>query len=208
MINTPIAYLTMTHKPMLARNAVINAIQQSYQNDGNCVYLIHQEKQAYPIDTEGAIKVVESVVEGKWASLFMQKIGRFLDLVKEPVTVIWDEDDRFEYGYVLKALIRLANHEAAYNYWNIFVDAKGFHYRKHRECWGTMVVKTDVLREAHHAASRMYPKLVKIGGEPLDSVMRKIIMSQYDIIPHNGVRYFFQWDGASTRRDVEVEIHG
>jgi len=198
MSNPAIAYMSLSNDPMNARRAVVDALNQTYQNSGNTIYLIHQTRQREFYCDRG-INVIHLYREGKWPRLFAEKIDEFLKRVKEPLTAVWDIDDLRHHKYIEQCLTALGGLDAVTNWRNEQVDGLGFNYTKHRECWGNFFLKTEVLREAFYSVIARNPSMTDPGnGWVLDTELRKYIIGHYRVGLHDGIRYFFQGKGTST----------
>jgi len=203
-----IAYLTLAFQPINIRHAIVNAIQQSYPHEIKTLYLMHQDPFPQQMtQLEVPFKVKEFNVRGVWANLWFLKVKRFCEVCTEPLVVLWDEDDRFEYEYTSKAVRALAesDSDATWNWWNWFVTKAGIFRKKHFEPIGTIVIKTDALRGAIANVERRYP-MFNQGGGPLDTAIRKYLQEHFFVTAHTGMRYFFQHLKSSTRRKNKWEI--
>ena len=116
-------------------HSIVNAREQSYPNKLKTIYLMHQKPFPKPMTDLSAIPfpVKEINVRGKWPLLWFKKIKEFCDQCTEPITILWDEDDRFEYHYTELVVNALTNNQATvtWNWENNFVTNFGIFKKKH-----------------------------------------------------------------------------
>lgn len=224
MTNPPICILTMSYDPRNRVRAVINAANQTYPAVLKSLFLMNQDTDRPPKDTQSFnythdlnFQIIENEIfvynrhDKTW---WMRKMQNFVMLAREtfpnvdPLCAIMDEDDGFENDYLIKAVESIKKHncKAVWNYTNMNVTRSGFKIAKYREPVGTTVGFLSVFEDVTALCAKKYPTLTNGPNDPLDAKWRGIMQQIYKPRAHPGMRYFIQWSGSSTRRKKEDEI--
>lgn len=176
-----VALLTMARSKVEARHAIINAAEQSYKDVH--MYLIYQtETEAIvnaPIPlTIDCVNTEQMANGGFWRT----KFRRFFEIADEPITAIWDSDDRYEYRYLEKAVAAIGEHDGSWNHTEISVCNDGFYVESLASAYGTIVAKTDVLRA-------QFSRLDLISET--DPIFRRDLEASLDMAENDAMRYYF-----------------
>jgi len=213
-----VAYCCYTFDPIDRMNAIIDVINQDYPDELKTIYLMRQRNYAgnFPprIKHNFPIKVKEIDVEGEWPDLWTLKLMAFCEAVSEPVTVWWDEDDRYRPDYTRKAIEPIIKgHPLCWNY-DCAVIQNGMMWDYfYRSPIGTLVMRTPELKTA---AARIYavdyeaisnwrsPKRLRpepVGGAR-DNTFKRHLESIYDpIMQHTGYKFYFIHGQSNTCGD-------
>jgi hypothetical protein len=191
-----IAILTMAFNPMNTAHAVINALEQTYPNKK--LYLMRQEP-CNPVDHSFDLEIEECIVKGHWPKLWAFKFVKGLTIIREPITAIMDEDDRFRADYLEVGIRKILSGEADVTCNMENIDIRPFqkmfmHRDKCSVGTGTLIGKTEVLREMWNgyikAGGEIQPR-VKQGLVPADGPFFRYISGDPRLKFHEGIRYYF-----------------
>lgn len=211
---------TMSHNPLNRAHSVCNALTQSYHP--KTLFIIDQDTfkgdaKTIMLDKSLNLEVYQTsiFVNGKDPTWWYRKLEAFLEVVRQvfpkcdPLCAIMDEDDRFANDYLEVASnpITRAGYKVAWNFNNVMVTNEGFIKMPYREPVGTVIGYYSVFRYISDLAVKIYPDMINPNGkDPLDAKWRGLMQKHYNVASHDGVRYFFQWSGSSTRRKREQEL--
>ncbi len=204
----PVTYLTMAYEAINTQHAIINAVEQDYPGEKTIV-LIHQDpavKNSSPL-----INIVNVYATGEWPALWLAKLEAFVDAADpDSVAVWWDEDDRFEADYTMKAVDPIIN-QGAVGAWTdktYYVKKGEIVLGKYPRSNGTLAIKVDALkaiipevRKIHPGGYRVVrgmdltvdPTLIKVLGTRCDDRRFSIII----MMDHLGMRYYFLRSGGN-----------
>jgi len=213
-----VAYCCFTFDPIDRMNAIIDAINQDYPPELKTIYLLRQRNYGgeFPprIKHNFPIRIVEIDVEGEWPDLWTLKLMAFCEIASEPVTMWWDEDDRYPPDYTIKAVDPIIKgHPLCWNYDCAVVQNGMIWDYFYRSPIGTLVIKTAELKtiakqiyNTDYEAESSWRSPKRLSGEPVggarDNTMKRHIEKIYDpIMHHTGYKYYFIHGQSNTCGD-------
>lgn len=205
-----VAYLTMCWQRDKTMNAFKNCEEQHYPDELKTLHLLHQEPYPNPIQHKKKFNLMETNVIGKWPDLWAFKVEAFLKAVKSDITIWFDEDDRFEPDYTLKCLQSLDHHDIAWNHLTEFVTRDTVEVREFKVGSGTLVIRTEVLRELWGKFRKQHPstniRVLPNKYFPIDGPFYFLWSADSRCTFHQGIRSYFlhresagsvSWDEAA-----------
>lgn len=200
MIDYPdVAFLTMAYRPIDTMRAIIGAEQQLHLGK-KTIYLLQQRTaphKPFPVKMAqlSGITIKQFNVEGKWPALWYKKLMRFFDECTEDYYVWWDEDDRFENEYAVKALepVFAGDFELVWNHNMVMVRGNSLNPGQYRSAIGTLAGRVDA---AQKVAKLINPE----GGNAKDCQYRKKLEKRLTIGKHDGWRYYIHHKDSHTTR--------
>lgn len=198
----PVSYLTMAYEAVNTRHAVINAIEQDYRGD-KTIILIHQEP-GVKVESD-LINIVNTRASGDWPGLWLAKLEAFVAVASQKsIAIWWDEDDMFDVGYTLHAVLPIPVMGAvgAWNPYCCYVKRGEIVHGKYGRTNGTLAVKVDALREVVPEVRKIHPKgyrVVRGMDLTVDPTLVKLLGEKYGdkMMDHSGMRYYFLRSGGN-----------
>jgi len=191
-----VALLCMTFDPRFRAVQPFLVYDQDYPRDKKTLYLMNQPPHEGKMVTDLGVRIVERTLEGTWPGLWFLKLKRFLDIVEEPITLWWDEDDLREHCYISKAIAPLIEKKVdlSYNMFNESIKSNLIEREKCSVGSGTLAIRTEVLRSMFLIFFKGKKSLVYYdhkdrGPYPWDGPFFKDMISKHPSqAPHDGVR--------------------
>lgn len=211
MAEISVAYLTMAWQRERTMSAVKNAEWQNYPDELKTLHLIYQKPFPNRIQHSKKFKIVESDAPGLWPDIWVFKVEEFLKVVTADVTIWFDEDDRFEPDYTLKGLDALKRGGIAWNLKSEFVTRDKLESRNFPVGSGTLIIKTDILRELWDGFRKQHPSTsIGLGTNqhyPTDGPFFSIWKADSRTVQHQGIRsYFLHLNSAGSHSWDPAEL--
>ena len=189
-----IAFLAMAYDPIATMRAIIGAKEQTYRGR-KTIYLFHQKPFPVRMSPLRGITIKQFNVGGKWPALWYKKLMKFFDVCTEDYFIWWDEDDRFENKYTVKALepVLTGDIKLVWNHDMIMVRGNSLNPGQYRSAIGTLAGRVDAARKV---AGRINPE----GGNAKDCQYRKKLVKSLTIGKHDGKRYYIHHKNSHTTR--------
>jgi hypothetical protein len=205
-----VAYLTMAWNRSNTMNAVKNAEQQNYPDHLKTLHLLYQHPFPNPLQHSKLFNIVESQSPGKWADVWAFKVESFLKVVTADVVVWFDEDDRFEPDYTLKGLLALTDGggDIAWNIMTEFVTRDSIDMREFLVGSGTLVIRTEVLKELWDKFRKQHPSnSIRIAPDkyyPIDGPFFFVWRDDPRCVFHEGIRSYFLHSNSAGSHSWDV----
>jgi hypothetical protein len=199
-----IAVITLAFNRINTMHAIINVAEQSRRPDR--LYLMVQSPYPPPIvDHAIGIPIQEIQVPGIWPSLWAAKFQAALEAVKEPIAVLMDEDDRFEFPYIEKATagILQGKCEMACNRVNMDLRRGWIGYDRCSVGTGTLAFRVSTMLQCWRAFVKAgNPMVLREGAYvyPIDGPFYRFIEGDRRMASHDGKRYYFWHSKSQCRR--------
>lgn len=197
-----VAYLTMAWDAINTQHAVINCVEDGYDNELKYNLLLYQpnKKGIFPKHKQYIlpVNVVQINVPYQWPAAFIFKLIAGLEYAVKnniEITAIWDEDDRYTHDYILQALSALqrTGKPIAWAHRDIIVTGQGIKPHVYRSCYGTIIGRSSLLLHIANVLVKRYPegRQSPVGGA-LDAVYRKTLLAavgEENVASHGGGAY-------------------
>ncbi|MBU2051454.1 MAG: hypothetical protein KKH61_21095 [Gammaproteobacteria bacterium] len=210
-----IGYLCMAYDPVDTRHAIHDFYYQDYPPELRTLYLMYQRDSAneFPVQIEtnlDNLNMVQVKVDGMWPELWLFKLMAYLENSREDYTLWWDEDDCYPEGYTADCIepILRGESEIAWNYDCLIIDRFNFRKDKYNSPIGTMIIKTDILREVAQmvwqqtyegswTSPKRLPRINYNGAK--DNQLRLLIENQIGgVANHKGMRSYIFHSQVNT----------
>lgn len=208
-----VAYLIMAWKPMNTARAIVQVASQKYPDSSKTAYIIRQKPFPPHLNHCFPFRIVEIDVPGKWPQLWFLKLEAFLSTAKEPITIWWDEDDRYEPDYTAKTIDALGDGHLAWTRQMRLYGESKFRLMEYPNPLATMVVNTETLRQVAAEVATDYPQRVRIVGKkgnyqigPADLPLIERLEAHAPVIHHGMRTYQVHRDGGRHFRPAPAGI--